>query len=489
MVSQLLSGRVVMRRFSQPPKVYSTLACFVLVGVLFLPSTMLGSLNTVVAGEVGLSLGAPLEKTTLTLGSSVGTHLNGPFYAVVVGDGGLQPSQLLALGSFLNSTPISFIRFGDGGPAYDPTTGLSYSPPARGGTYLPVNSSAVDYPWLKAWCDSRTPHCVWIADLPAEQNNTTFALHVVKWYHDVLGFVPTMWEFGNEPSAWTHYGINLTKWSTKDVSVPTPQAYATMAQDYITAIHKLYPTDRFIAIESACACDHTFITAAASVIGSEVAAFAYHLYPSATNSTTSLSQYYGALLGPSNIPNSTALLQMGEAAGCTNCANLPVEIGEYQGGPANAMAAYDLEYPGAAFMAASTIQAIDDNISTFTAFDINRLYSERNGTLAPEGLLYQRILDNMTMGTDYAVSVHAGTLGGIFALEIKNGTRESLLLVNTNMTDSLSLTIASSLFPISKIGSMWTWSPSLVYPYFHRTFTLPTLYIVPRQGILLLTNY
>jgi hypothetical protein len=478
-----------MPQFHRTPKVYSTAACFVLIGILFVPSTMWGSLGTVVAGEVGISLGAPLVKTTLSLGSNLGVHLDSPFYAVVTGDGGLQPSQLSALGAFLNSTPITFIRFGDGGASYDPTTGITYAPPPSGGTYAPVNASSVNYGWFKAWCDSKTPHCIWIADLPAEENNTTAAVHWAKWYHDVLGFAPTMWELGNEPSAWTHYGINVTKWTTRDLSTPTPQAYATMAKNYIKAVRAVFPADKFVAIESACACDHTFITETASVVGSEVATFAYHAYPSADNSTTSLSQYYGALRGPSNISNSTYALENGIAAGCSKCTHLPVEIGEYQGGPANSMAPYDLQYPGAAFMAASIIQAIEDNITTFTAFDINRLYSPPNGTLAPEGLLYQRILDNMTMGTDYAVLPKAGNLGGIFALEVRNGTRTALLLVNTNMTDSLSLTIASSVFPIAKNGSSWSWSPSLSYPYFHRGYLLPSVYTVPRQGILLLTNY
>ncbi|MCI4361438.1 MAG: hypothetical protein L3J91_07000, partial [Thermoplasmata archaeon] len=99
------------------------------------------------------------------------------------------------------------------------------------------------------------------------------------------------------------------------------------------------------------------------------------------------------------------------------------------------------------------------------------------------------ILDNMTMGTDYAAGLSATGLSGVYAMVVHNGSRESLLLVNTNTDTGLNLTVPVTAFPVGGPGAEWSWGPTESAPSYDRVGSLPESYQVPPQGILLLDNY
>ena len=429
-------------------------------------------------------------RATLTVGTPVGVHSAGAFYAVNFAGSEAGRKAQLAVGAYFNSTPISTIRLAGGGDAYDPTTQTDYVAPPAGGAYSPVSGERINFTWFKAWCYSRTPHCSWIGTLPAEENNTTAALHYAKWFHSVLSFPPTYWQFGNEPTAWTHYGKNETRWSTTDALAPSGQDYATMVANYIRAITRAFPQDKFIGIENNCACAPSFLAPLVSQDSSKIVAVAYHEYPWAENSSTNVTQFLGALTNARSVPNTTAHLRSLISTACSSCANLPIQIGEYQaGGPVPTHSPFAQQYPGASFLAASVIQALEANVSQFTEFDTGWLVNASNGQVLPEGLLYQRILANMTMGTDYPVTVTAGTLGGLYGLLIKNGSRDSLLVVNTNLTQTLTLTIPANLFTVGPAWSVYTWAHWMPAPKMQQASTLASSYLVPADGLLLLDNY
>jgi hypothetical protein len=464
------------------------LALALLVLLLALPPVALGAPLAVGAGPI---TGGGLLKvtTTLTLGPALGTHLNSPFEAVVLTTAGLGPASAAALGRYLNSTPFAAFRVGGGLDSYDPTTGLSYEAPPGGGRYVPVPEQVVNLTWFKAWCDSQIPRCAWIGSLPAEQNNTALAVHFVRWYHNLLGLQPTYWQFGNEPDAWTHYGENLSLWSTTDRSNPSGLAYATMARNYIEAIRQIYPNDQFIGLEDNCACNRSLVANTTAATGRLISAMAYHSYPWANSSSTNLSQFFGALSGSRNITSTAAQMRALDGLGCHRCSTLPIELGEYNAGPVPVHSPFAQSYPGAPFLAASLIQAADANVSMFTIFELGSLYNSTNGKVYPEGLLYQRILENMTMGQDYSVAVHDRGLGGVEALLIENRSREALLVVNTNTTRALQLDLSSSVFPVGLNGSEWYWGPADRDPVATLGIPLPTSYDIGAEGILLLTNY
>lgn len=427
--------------------------------------------------------------TTLTLGASVGTHLAAPFWGINTADD-YAPASQAGLGAFLNSTPVSVIRLGGGDDGYDPTTATEYQAPASGsGPYVAVSQLLVNFTWFRAWCDSRTPHCVWMTYLPGEENSTPAAVHVAQYFHNVLHFVPNFWEFGNEPLAWTHYGLNRTHWSTTDASPVSGAAYATMVHDYIAAIKAFYPSDRYLGLQNSCACNPSLITTLAKVDGPQLSGLAYHEYPWLNGSSTSAAQFFGALASVRNIPNTTAHMESMVAAGCPTCNSLPISIGEYQAGPVPNHSPLAGNYSGAPFIVASVIQALTDNVSTFTVFNIAWLFNTSNGQVRAQGYVYQRLFDNLTMGTDYSVQVKAPGVGGVYALLVKNGTRESLLLVNTNVTRSLALSLTSALFPVGLLGSYYTYGPHNAVPIAKSGLTLPKSFTIPPEAILLLDNF
>ncbi len=427
---------------------------------------------------------------SLQSGKLLGTHYANPFYEAVLTDALFTTKALRSLGSYLNSTPVTVVRFGGNGEGYNPTTQINYLPPSSGsGTYVATSQQLWNFTWFKAWCLSKTPHCAWLGYLPGEENNTQAAVHFAKWFHSVLGLAPTLWEFGNEPTQWRHFGKNMSTWSTNDSLQPTAVAYATMVHNYIAAVKAVFPNDRFIGLEASCACNKLFAADTAKVDGAQVVALAYHSYPSSTTSSTQLSGFYALLSSSANITSSASKFRGATVSVCTTCANLPIELGEYQAGPFSAFSPFSSKYPGAPFFAVSLIQAMEANLSSVGAYNTNSLFNTSTGTPTFEGMLYQRILNNMTMGADYGVTVKATGITGVYSVMIQNGTRESLLIVNTNQTVGLTLSVSSIVFPTGVLGQDWTWSPSATAPT-HTSFSLlPKSYSIGPQGILLVTNY
>lgn len=433
-------------------------------------------------------VGIPVN-TTLSVGGYLGTHYANPFYAVLFADDDLATARLQALGAFLNSTPITWFRFGGNGTSYDPTTGVDYVPPAGGGRYVATPHALWNLTWFKSWCDAREPHCRWMAFLPGEENDSQYALHTAEWYHQDLGLVPDYWQFGNEPTGWTHYGENLSAWSTTDDLPVSDNAYTTMVRDYIDAISAVYPSDRYIALEAACGCNYDLAEATSAALGPAANVMAFHAFPSASGSTTQPSAFLGALEGSSNLTQSAARFRSALSAGCPTCSNVAVQVGAYQAGPPGGLSALQGAYVGAPFLAASIIQAIQANVSSFTVYDSDSLYNTTAMTVRPQGLLYQDILSNMTMGEDFAVNFQDEGIGGVYGLLVHNGSRQSLLIVNTNSTYELNLTVSNATFPVGALGSEWSWGPQTATPVAQPGLSLPTRYAVPAQGLLLLDNY
>jgi len=424
----------------------------------------------------------------LVKGASSWTHFGTPFFAVTVQLGGLSTPTLQTLGAYFNSTPITTFRIGGGGEGYDPTTQTYYKAPAAGGTFTANHNEVLNYTWIKSWCYSRVPHCDWLAYLPGEENNTQAALHAAQYFHNVLHFVPTYWEFDNEPNHWTHYGKNRSQWSTSDASTPSALGYAVMVRNYIAAISAVFPSDKFIGVEIGCDCFANYITATAR-LNPHVAAMAYHTYPGPKLTASTLNEFYGSLSSRQNLSATTSHFLANIQAQCSQCGNISLQVGEYQTGPPVNHSAYALRYPGAAWITASVVEALETNLSMFTEFDDSWLIDSATGAVLPEGVAYQQILKNLTMGSDTALHLNTSKVGSVYAILIKNGTRQSLLLVNLNTTVTLNLKLTSTIFPIGGAGNEWVWTSLLASPTHVHVTLIGSTFVVAPQEVLLLNNF
>jgi len=469
------------------------MAVLAVVGaLLLLPGALSSPLSIVDRTHPGIAAPQTSYAATATLGAYVGSHGSSPFWAVVFSAAGLGPNSATLLGKYFNSTPFTWFRLGEGGHGYDPTTQTNWVAPSSGsGAYVADHTQMINLTWFKSWCYSRTPHCQWIGALPAEQNNTAAAVHYAKWFHDVINFPPTAWEMGNEPNVWVHFGINASKWSTTDASTPTGIGYATMVHNYIAAVSALYPSDKFIGLESNCACGADLVEKTAAVNGPQLYGMAYHSYPWANDSSNKTSQFMGALLSPTrNLSYTADRMRTLVTTGCPTCTNMRIQVGEYNAGPVPTHSPLAMNYSGAPFMAASVIQALQANVSMFSIYSLSWLYNSSSTQLHAEGILYQQFLKNLTMGSDYMVNVNVPSVGGVYAMLIKSGTHQSLLIVNVNNTKAITLPITTALFAgVGLTGSSWSWDPRYAQPVVQTGILLPTSYTIWSQGILLINNY
>jgi hypothetical protein len=221
-----------------------------------------------------------------------------------------------------------------------------------------------------------------------------------------------------------------------------------------------------------------------------VTGMAYHEFPSVGTPTGSaINDYYAALQGSSNITNTAAHFRLILASSCSACSNLPIQLGAYQAGPSGNLSPLSEQHAGAVFLAASVIQALEANLTDITLFNSGYMYNSTSGAILPQGLLAQRILANLTMGSDYSVNIAGTSTQGVYAILTTNRTGESVFFVNTNTSRTISFALPATVFTPGLVNSYWFWSASAGAPTAHRGVTLPASFMLPPQSILLIANY
>jgi hypothetical protein len=392
-----------------------------------------------------------------------------------------------ALGTFLNASPFRTFSYSQQPDQCNITTGTFYI--GSGGTAHPCGYNMTEF---RDWCDARGATCTSIVTLPGENNNSAEDAYIAQWIVRTVGFQPTYWTIGNEPSLWTHYGIPWSKWTASDSSKPTPIAYAVDVRNAIHAVAKVDPGARFLGIEADCQCSPTWFAAVGQVDGSLISGIAYHTYPSTARSTNeTLSQLFQPLVSR-NISKSYALVRSYFSQDCGRCATLPIFVTEYNTGPGWAPSEWAGTYPDAVFLAASATQALRANV---TAFDIYYLQSDaasygwgminNTNVVGPEGVLYEDLLAHVTMGQVLGVSV-ASSVGNVWAVETVHGTHASLLIVNANVTRGITLDLGGVVVPSANTNvTSYAWQPGRAEPLDTSTLGSPGSLLVPTMGILL----
>ena len=390
--------------------------------------------------------------------------------------------------SFLKNTPFHWVRYGANSEQCNVTSDTEWSESG-----VATHGCAYSVSALKTWCAAQTPHCRSILPLPGENNNSREDANIANYIVNTIGFQPTYWSIGNEPTGWHHYGIPWAKWRTADAQTPTPMAYAWDVHAAIAAVLKVDPAAKFIGIEAACACNSAWFADTVKVNGPNLAAVAVHNYPSAAGKTTvSLDGFYAALTASGNISHTIAFVRSAITGLCTGCASLPIFVNEYNAGPGWSPSNYGGTYANAEFLAASVAQALEANVTQLTIFNL-QTYSTKtygysmmngNGIVGPTGLLFSRLLSHLALGQVFRAPVKT-SLGNVWSVVTQNSTARTLLVVNANATHALALSLLSS-FPLGLLGTVITWGPGHPAPTVAAGKVLGS-YVVPSQGMLLLT--
>jgi hypothetical protein len=439
-------------------------------------TTTPGAASRSILGNVTVGAGAPLATTPST------------FWSI---DAQTKCASCIdsnaSVKAFLNATPFTWFRYGEGTDECNASIDTQYSSGGAASTGCAFNVTA-----LKSWCASRSSACHAILTLPGENNNSAEDAAIAKWIVSTAGFQPDYWSIGNEPTGWTHYGIPWTQWKSSDSAVATPLAYAFDVKAAITAVLAVDPTARFIGLEAACSCNTAWFQDVAQIDGDRLSAIAYHSYPSSGSSTPTPAEFYQPLASSSNLTASYASVRADVTGLCTNCSSLPIFVNEYNAGPGAGASDLGGTYENAVFLAASVAQALRANVSQLTLFNLQTDSTSSygfsmmngNGNVGPTGDLFSQLLSHVAVGVVLPGGV-AGTIPGLWSSITQSTTEESLLAVNTNLTDSLQLSTNGSPFAGAS-GVAYQWSSSQAAPN-STSGSIAGSYTVPSQGILLLT--
>lgn len=392
------------------------------------------------------------------------------------------------VGQFLNQTPITWFRYGAGEDACNVSANIQYT--GNGVANGPCASSISSF---KVWCYSLTPHCHSILTIPGENNLTWVATQTVNYVENTVGFHPDLWAVGNEPAAYTHYGKAWTAWRTGDSAGGSPIDYAVEVRNYIAAARAVDATTQFVGIEAACSCNHLWIQDVAKVDGSLITWMAYHSYPGGRGTVgETLTNFYNILTSATNISQTLASVKADVLTGCPSCTSFQYSIGEYNAGLSGPnWSAFLTGYADAAFFAASLVQALVANVSDWTYFTLTgdpfSMFNASNNSMTQTGLLYTKVFTKTILGRVHQTSVQT-TVPGVFSVAVSNGTREWVLVVNTNLTQTLNLA-TTGLLQSGTQGFVATWYPNGISPSDTNPASLPGTFLVPPQGILMFGNY
>jgi hypothetical protein len=421
----------------------------------------------------------------LVVGSPTGS-LNSSFFGVnvhVIGNGTISlPSESLG-------TPFVSFRFSPQGEATDQIHSITYN---ASGVGLPIYEEG-DAAFISG-CEAIS--CDATMMVPAEIDDPAEAAATVQYVEQNLSFHPQYWAIGNEPQQWTHWGIPWTEWRQSDHSTPSPMEYALEVQQYVTAIHAVDPAAKLIGIESVVAAttDAAWFRDLIAVNGPNLSAVAYHAYPGGNGTVPgTLENFFASLSNPLafplNYPPTYAIVR--EA--CPSC-HLSVFVDEFNSALGGNFSALMTGYPEVPYVAAALAEAIQEHVQRTCFFDLEDL----NG-LMPYGLLtggapprpafslFTGIIDHIVDGFVFNTTVPGGP-AGISSVYTENATSSSLLVVNTNLTTGLTLTLPSGEAGMVGPGIPFYWNPSMSGPVGGPPVTNPVgmEWNLPPEGVLLI---
>ncbi len=345
---------------------------------------------------------------------------------------------------WLNQTPFSVVRYGAFCDDSNYTSGLSYN--ASG------VSSPLDMNWSSIAAYFALSHRAWIFCVGGETNNAGSVANQVEYIVDTLGLHPTYWSIGNEPMSWTHFNIPFSSWLPTDDSVPTPAQYALTVENCTRAMRAVDPGIQVVGIQSGAAAtaEGPWIHAVVADNGPNLTAVAVHLYVDGKGTEAQSASQFLAAGNLSKIAYAVTSSIQNVSTACASC-QVPVWIDEFNAysGPTGQADGLPVGYPMVPFTAAGIVEALSAGARQFTFFDLEDMsgnYSLVNGTSGvprPAFDLFSGILEHMVVGAVELAPI-SGAPSGVYDVEMKSGNTTSLLVVDTNTSLAVDVSVASA---------------------------------------------
>jgi hypothetical protein len=394
--------------------------------------------------------------------------------------------------AWVNATPITLVRWpgGSSADAINYTTGeIRYD----GGTtgLIAENLSA-----FVGWC--RSIDCAAILQLPGEIDDPATAAYDVAYTETTLGFHPTYWEIGDEPSRWTHFGVPWSAWNLSQAQNASPLGYANEVHAYIAAIHQVDPSAAIIGLPgvgTGVYGEATWITATVAVNGPNLSGVSVHVYPGGTppNGTASLAQFVTNMTGARSLEGRVPADRAAIANACATCGPIPLLVTEFGSGiQGGSFDPFIDGFPQVPYVAGELVQAMHLNLTSADLFDVRSQHQGAwsNASLVDRPLydLYATLLPHL--GTAVLDSSVSGTVPGFYAVAtaLETPGAVAMLLVNGNITTSVAIDLAASGFPVANLTGVWSWDASTGAPVYTALAGGPANWTLMPDSVLLVTT-
>jgi hypothetical protein len=417
-------------------------------------------------------------------------------------------------GALVNATPTEIIVWpgGSTGDQYNPLTNRLYSATNGSSSTPPVSEAE-----FAAWCHSI--NCSTILQVPGEIDDPLLAAQIVNYTENTLGLHPRYWEIGNEPERWKNWQVPWNQWPALGPTV-YPMSYAWEVANYTKAMRAVDPSIHIIGIP-ATARDNgpwtltDWLNATVTVNAANLSGVAFHDYPAGVFRRATLPGFYGVLNGPPGLParvgEARAAIAATLARVCPTCAPIPVLVTEVGSALSHwQFAGYSVGFAGAVDLAAQMTQAIDLNLTNAdlfaSVFDTSNSWFNSSGSQRPDYVTYSEFLNHLgSQGYQVNLTGFNRTMFAIDTLAPQDGGRRDLLVVNTNVTSSVTFVPQFAGPSVSTPTEIWQWDGLTHYGATNRSYWvtpqtpgpigrynatgLPLEYTLPPQSIVLFESY
>ncbi|MCI4321917.1 MAG: hypothetical protein L3K05_06400, partial [Thermoplasmata archaeon] len=363
----------------------------------------------------------------------------------------------------------------------------------------------------------KATHCTAIVQVPAEIDNASFAEAVVNYTEVNLSFHPAYWMIGNEPELWSHWKEPWKVWPTQSSAGPDPVQFAHEVLAYVKAIRAVDNTTPILGLPaSGCTCGSwTFpqwISGVLNVTGSKIQSVAFHEYPAGWLGTGdgSLEDFYGTIQSAAGIPPRLVAARAAVTSSCPGC-NVSVFISELGAALSwSAYGQYSIGFSGPLSLASQITQSMDLNLTNVDLFatelTTTNSWFNNTGHARVDYSLYTGILNHL--GTEaFPVNITGlgNTIYGIDTIAPGDHGRRDLMVVNDNITHSISFAPRFAESSVSAPVEAWSWNGSIhatagngttwVEPYTPQPVPhefsdgLPGNYTLPPQSLVLFEMY